>query len=76
MDTDSHYLSEATVTTRFDFSPRAAGYAGGDTLARGLKQLGAGHFESTPVQTAFTTFTPQREAMDAKRAVEPGSSEG
>ncbi|QSG07890.1 RNA-guided endonuclease InsQ/TnpB family protein [Halapricum desulfuricans] len=42
-------------------------------LHRGLKQLGAGRSESTPVQTALPTFTPQREAVDAKRVVEAGS---
>ncbi|QAU14338.1 transposase [Halorubrum sp. BOL3-1] len=42
-------------------------------LNRGLKQLGAGRSESTPVQTALPTFTPQREAVDAKRVVEAGS---
>jgi len=42
-------------------------------LYRGLKQLGAGRSESTPVQTALPTFTPQREAVDAKRVVEAGS---
>ena len=36
-------------------------------LSRGLKQLGAGRSGSTPVQTALPTFTPQREAVDAKR---------
>jgi putative transposase len=42
-------------------------------LNRGLKQLGAGRSESTPVQTALPTFTPQREVVDAKRVVEAGS---
>jgi len=42
-------------------------------LNRGLKQLGAGRSESTPVQTALPTFTPQRERVDAKRVVEAGS---
>jgi len=42
-------------------------------LFRGLKQLGAGRSESTPVETALPTFTPQREAVDAKRVVEAGS---
>ncbi|QSG12806.1 Transposable element [Halapricum desulfuricans] len=42
-------------------------------LSRGLKQIGAGHSESTPVQTALPTFTPQREVVDAKRVVEAGS---
>ncbi|MCD2205269.1 RNA-guided endonuclease InsQ/TnpB family protein [Halobacterium sp. KA-6] len=42
-------------------------------LNRGLRQLGAGRSESTPVQTALPTFTPQREAVDAKRVVEAGS---
>ena len=42
-------------------------------LNRGLQQLGAGRSESTPVQTALPTFTPQREAVDAKRVVEAGS---
>jgi putative transposase len=44
-------------------------------LNRGLQQLGAGRSESTPVQTALSTFTPQREAVDAKRVVEAGSPE-
>ncbi len=43
-------------------------------LYRGLKQLGAGRSESTPVQTALPTFTPQREAVDAKCVVEAGTS--
>ena len=42
-------------------------------LNRGLKQLGAGRSESTSVQTALPTFTPHREAVDAKRVIEPGS---
>jgi len=42
-------------------------------LDRGLNQLGAGRSESTPVQTALPTFTPQRERVDAKRVVEAGS---
>ncbi|QSG07427.1 RNA-guided endonuclease InsQ/TnpB family protein [Halapricum desulfuricans] len=42
-------------------------------LSRGLKQIGAGRSESTPVQTALPTFTPQREVVDAKRVVEAGS---
>lgn len=42
-------------------------------LTRGLKQLGAGRSESTPVQTALPAFTPQRECVDAKRVVEAGS---
>ncbi|MCU4717317.1 RNA-guided endonuclease InsQ/TnpB family protein [Halapricum hydrolyticum] len=42
-------------------------------LSRGLKQIGAGRSESTPVQTALPTFTPQREGVDAKRVVEAGS---
>ncbi|ERH10092.1 MAG: transposase, IS605 OrfB family, central region [halophilic archaeon J07HX64] len=42
-------------------------------LNRGLRQLGAGRSESTPVQTALPTFTPQREAVDAKRVIEAGS---
>ena len=40
---------------------------------RGLKQLGQGLSESTPVQTALPTFTPQREVVNAKRVVEAGS---
>jgi len=44
-----------------------------NVLNRGLKQLGAGRSESTPVQTALPTFTPRREAVDAKRVVEAGS---
>ncbi len=43
-------------------------------LNRGLKQLGAGRSESTPVQTALPTFTPRGEAVDAKRVVEAGTS--
>jgi transposase, IS605 OrfB family, central region len=42
-------------------------------LHRGLKELGAGRSESPPVETALATFTPQREAVDAKRVVEAGS---
>jgi putative transposase len=42
-------------------------------LSRGRKRLGAGRSESTPVQTAFPTFTPSR--VDAKRVVEAGSPE-
>ncbi len=42
-------------------------------LSRGLKQLGAGRSESTPVQTALPMFTPQRDRVDAKRVVEAGS---
>ena len=44
-------------------------------LNRGLKQIGAGRSESTPMQTALPTFTPQREAVNAKRVVEVGSPE-
>ena len=44
-------------------------------LNRGLNQVGAGRSESTPVQTALPTFTPQRERVDAKRVVEAGSPE-
>jgi putative transposase len=43
-------------------------------LYRGLKQLGAGRSESTPVQTALPTLTPHREAVSAKRVVEAGTS--
>ncbi len=42
-------------------------------LNRGLRQIGAGRSESTPVQTALPTFTPQREVVDAKRVVEAGN---
>jgi putative transposase len=42
-------------------------------LYRGLKQLGAGRSESTPVQTALPALTPHREAVSAKRVVEAGS---
>jgi putative transposase len=42
-------------------------------LNRGLTQLGAGRSESMPVETALPTFTPQREAVNAKRVVEAGS---
>jgi putative transposase len=42
-------------------------------LNRGLRQIGVGRSESTPVQTALPTFTPQREVVDAKRVVEAGN---
>ena len=42
-------------------------------LTRGLKQVGAGRSESTPMQTALPASSPQREAVDAKRVVEVGS---
>jgi len=42
-------------------------------LNRGLRQIGAGRSESTPVQTVLPTFTPLR--VDAKRVVEAGSPE-
>ncbi|QZA89058.1 transposase [Salinarchaeum sp. IM2453] len=42
-------------------------------LYRGLKQLGLGQSESTPVETALPTLTPHREAVSAKRVVEAGS---
>ncbi|ERH04088.1 MAG: transposase, IS605 OrfB family, central region [Halorubrum sp. J07HR59] len=42
-------------------------------LNRGLKQVGAGRSESTPMQTALPTFTPQRVEVDAKRVDEMGS---
>ena len=42
-------------------------------LNRGLKKLGAGRSESTPVQTALPTFTPQREVVDAKCVIKAGS---
>jgi len=42
-------------------------------LNRGLRHLGAGRSESTPVQTALPTLTPQREVVSAKRVVEAGS---
>ena len=42
-------------------------------LYRGLKQVGAGRSESTPMQTALPASAPQREAVDAKRVVEVGS---
>jgi putative transposase len=38
-------------------------------LSRGLKQLGVGHSESTPVETALPVDTP----VSAKRVVETGS---
>jgi len=44
-------------------------------LDRGLRQLGAGRSESTSVETALPTFTPRREAVNAKRVVEAGSPE-
>jgi transposase, IS605 OrfB family, central region len=42
-------------------------------LNQGLKQIGAGRSESTPMQTALPASAPQREAVDAKRVVEVGS---
>ena len=42
-------------------------------LNRGLKQVGAGRSESTPMQTALPASSPQREAVDAKCVVEVGS---
>ncbi len=42
-------------------------------LSRGLTEIGAGRSESTPVQTAFPTFTSSK--VDAKRVVEAGSPE-
>jgi putative transposase len=48
-------------------------HAAKNILNRGLKRLGAGRSESTPVQTALPAFTPQRERVDAKRVVEAGS---
>ena len=42
-------------------------------LKRGLRRLGAGCSESTPVQTALPMFTPQRVTVDAKRVVETGN---
>jgi len=44
-------------------------------LNRGLKQIGAGRSESTPMQTALPAFIPHREAVDAKRVVEVGNPE-
>jgi len=44
-------------------------------LNRGLRKIGAGRSESTPMQTALPTSTPHREAVDAKRVVELGSPE-
>ena len=38
-------------------------------LNRGLKQVGAGRSESTPMETALPASSPQREAVDAKRVV-------
>jgi putative transposase len=40
-----------------------------NTLSRGLKDVGAGHSEETPVETAFPVDTP----VSAKRVVESGS---
>ena len=40
-------------------------------LSRGMKQIGAGRSESTPVQTVLPTFTSIQ--VDAKRVVEAGS---
>ena len=40
-------------------------------LSRGLKQIGAGRSESTPVQTVLPTFTSIQ--VDAKHVVEAGS---
>ena len=45
-------------------------------LNRGLKQVGAGRSESTPMQTALPASSPQREAVDAKCVVEVGSLGG
>ena len=42
-------------------------------LNRGLKQVGAGRSESTPMQTALPASSSQREAVDAKCVVEVGS---
>jgi putative transposase len=42
-------------------------------LSRGLKQVGEGRSEVTPMQTALPASSPQREAVDAKRVVELGS---
>ena len=42
-------------------------------LNRGLKQIGAGRSESTPMQTALATSAPHREAVDAKCVDELGS---
>jgi putative transposase len=42
-------------------------------LYSGLKQLGAGRSESTPVQTALPTRTPHREVVSTKRVIEAGS---
>lgn len=44
-------------------------------LNRGLRQIGAGCSESTPMQTALPVSPPQREVVDAKRVVEVGSPE-
>ena len=44
-------------------------------LDRGLRNIGAGRSESTPMQTALPTSAPQREAVDAKRVVEVGNPE-
>jgi hypothetical protein len=45
----------------------------GDSHICRHQQVGAGRSESTPMQTALPTFTPPREAVDAKRVVEVGS---
>jgi len=42
-------------------------------LSRGIKQIGLGQSESTPVQTALPTFTRHSASVDAKRVVEAGS---
>ena len=44
-------------------------------LNRGLRKIGAGRSESTPMQTALPTSSPHRGAVDAKRVVEVGSPE-
>ena len=42
-------------------------------LSRGMKQIGAGRSESTPVQTVLPAFARHSRRADAKRVVEAGS---
>jgi len=57
-------------THRLGFEPDKNG---GRDEFRHHRRVGVGHSESTPVETALPTFTPQREAVDAKCVVEVGS---
>ncbi|WP_169302446.1 zinc ribbon domain-containing protein, partial [Halorientalis salina] len=40
---------------------------------RGLKKLGVGHSEETPVETATAVEQTHQESVSASRVVEPGS---